>query len=97
MRFFCVDPIHSRDPEQSADSIMNSNLIRQMLQRPSTGSRKIIMGRREYILGKIEWYLIVPKPYVFLTRYIKAWIPDNEIIFHCSKLLKIMFKYSSVH
>ncbi|XP_056696095.1 uncharacterized protein [Spinacia oleracea] len=39
MRFFCVDPIHSRDPEQSADSIMNSNLIRQMLQRPSTGSR----------------------------------------------------------
>ncbi|XP_056691247.1 uncharacterized protein [Spinacia oleracea] len=39
MRFLCVDLIHSRDLEQSADSIMNSNLIPQMLQRPSTGSR----------------------------------------------------------
>lgn len=33
------------------------------------------------ILGKLEWYLTVPTPYVFLARYIKASIPaeDKEV------------------
>jgi hypothetical protein len=30
------------------------------------------------ILGKLEWYLTVPTPYVFLVRYIKASIPSDE-------------------
>ena len=33
------------------------------------------------ILGKLEWYLTVPTPYVFLVRYIKASIPsDKEVL-----------------
>lgn len=33
------------------------------------------------ILGKLEWYLTVPTPYVFLVRYIKASVAsDNEVI-----------------
>lgn len=32
------------------------------------------------ILGKLEWYLTVPTPYVFLVRYIKASLPyDLEV------------------
>ncbi|PRQ21446.1 putative cyclin [Rosa chinensis] len=32
------------------------------------------------ILGKLEWYLTVPTPYVFLARYIKASVsPDDEM------------------
>jgi cyclin B len=33
------------------------------------------------ILGKLEWYLTVPTPYVFLVRYNKASIPsDKEVL-----------------
>ena len=31
------------------------------------------------ILGKLEWYITVPTPYVFLSRYIKASIPENDV------------------
>lgn len=32
------------------------------------------------ILGKLDWYLTVPTPYVFLARYIKASVPaDKEV------------------
>jgi hypothetical protein len=30
------------------------------------------------ILEKLEWYLTVPTPYVFLARYIKASVPPNQ-------------------
>ncbi|KAL0437134.1 UNVERIFIED_CONTAM: G2/mitotic-specific cyclin S13-6 [Sesamum radiatum] len=30
------------------------------------------------ILGKLEWYLTVPTPYVFLVRYIKASVPADK-------------------
>ncbi|XP_074306784.1 G2/mitotic-specific cyclin S13-7-like [Silene latifolia] len=42
-------------------------------------SHEQILKMEKTILGKLEWYLTVPTPYVFLTRYIKASIPDNEI------------------
>jgi hypothetical protein len=33
------------------------------------------------ILGKLDWYLTVPTPYVFLARYIKASVsPDDEVL-----------------
>ncbi|KAK9671163.1 hypothetical protein RND81_12G010600 [Saponaria officinalis] len=38
-----------------------------------------VLKMEKTILGKLEWYLTVPTPYVFLTRYIKASIPDDEI------------------
>jgi hypothetical protein len=31
------------------------------------------------ILGKLEWTLTVPTPYVLLARFIKASIPDQEL------------------
>ena len=34
------------------------------------------------ILEKLEWYLTVPTPYVFLVRYIKASVaPDLEVLY----------------
>ncbi|KAF3959637.1 hypothetical protein CMV_015571 [Castanea mollissima] len=53
------------------------------------------------ILEKLEWYLTVPTPYVFLVRYVKASVaPDLEMenmvyflaelgqqIIDCAKLL----------
>ncbi|TQD89842.1 hypothetical protein C1H46_024608 [Malus baccata] len=38
-----------------------------------------ILRMEKEILGKLEWYLTVPTPYVFLSRYIKASVsPDEE-------------------
>ena len=31
------------------------------------------------ILGKLEWTLAAPTPYVFLVRFIKASIPDQQM------------------
>ncbi|KAL9237906.1 hypothetical protein vseg_012400 [Gypsophila vaccaria] len=45
----------------------------------SAYSNEQILKMEKTILGKLEWYLTVPTPYVFLTRYIKASIPDKEI------------------
>lgn len=43
--------------------------------------REQVLIMEKAILGKLEWYLTVPTPYVFLARYIKASIPaeDKEI------------------
>ncbi|GER40686.1 cyclin family protein [Striga asiatica] len=42
--------------------------------------REQVLLMEKAILGKLEWYLTVPTPYVFLVRYIKASIPaDNEM------------------
>ena len=44
-----------------------------------TGNQIRVMEKE--ILGKLEWYLTVPTPYVFLARYIKASIsPDDEVV-----------------
>jgi len=42
-------------------------------------SNEQILKMEKAILGKLEWYITVPTPYVFLTRYIKAAIPDAEV------------------
>ncbi|XP_075522040.1 G2/mitotic-specific cyclin S13-7-like [Primulina tabacum] len=42
--------------------------------------REQVLLMEKAILGKLEWYLTVPTPYVFLVRYIKASIPsDHEV------------------
>ncbi|KNA09497.1 hypothetical protein SOVF_152720 [Spinacia oleracea] len=45
----------------------------------SAYSNEQILKMEKAILGKLEWYITVPTPYVFLSRYIKASIPDNEM------------------
>ncbi|XP_050276325.1 G2/mitotic-specific cyclin S13-7-like isoform X3 [Quercus robur] len=43
-----------------------------------TGEQILVMEKA--ILGKLEWYLTVPTPYVFLVRFIKASVsPDKEM------------------
>nr|XP_023919243.1 G2/mitotic-specific cyclin S13-7-like [Quercus suber]POF01853.1 g2/mitotic-specific cyclin s13-6 [Quercus suber] len=38
-----------------------------------------VLTMEKTILGKLEWTLTVPTPYVFLARFIKASIPDKEL------------------
>ena len=38
-----------------------------------------ILVMEKIILGKLEWTLTLPTPYVFLVRFIKASIPDQEV------------------
>ncbi|KAH6836973.1 Cyclin family protein [Perilla frutescens var. hirtella] len=42
--------------------------------------REQVLLMEKAILGKLEWYLTVPTPYVFLVRYIKASIPSDKEI-----------------
>ncbi|KAK4339164.1 hypothetical protein RND71_040626 [Anisodus tanguticus] len=41
-------------------------------------ARDQILQMEKAILGKLEWYLTVPTPYVFLVRYIKASSPNDQ-------------------
>ncbi|CAN4118379.1 unnamed protein product [Withania somnifera] len=38
-----------------------------------------VLTMEKQILGKLEWYLTVPTPYVFLVRFVKASLPDSEM------------------
>ncbi|KAK1372827.1 G2/mitotic-specific cyclin-2 like [Heracleum sosnowskyi] len=40
-------------------------------------SREQVLLMEKSILGKLEWYLTVPTPYVFLVRYIKSSVPSD--------------------
>ncbi|KZV30396.1 hypothetical protein F511_21096 [Dorcoceras hygrometricum] len=40
--------------------------------------REQVLLMEKAILGKLEWYLTVPTPYVFLVRYIKASVPSDQ-------------------
>ncbi|KDP34564.1 hypothetical protein JCGZ_11114 [Jatropha curcas] len=40
--------------------------------------REQVLAMEKAILGKLEWYLTVPTPYVFLVRYIKASIIPSD-------------------
>ncbi|KAF2291807.1 hypothetical protein GH714_035687 [Hevea brasiliensis] len=40
--------------------------------------REQVLTMEKAILGKLEWYLTVPTPYVFLVRYIKASVPSDK-------------------
>ena len=37
-----------------------------------------ILRMEKVILGKLEWTLTVPTPYVFLVRFIKASVPNDK-------------------
>ncbi|XP_022730790.1 G2/mitotic-specific cyclin S13-7-like isoform X2 [Durio zibethinus] len=41
-------------------------------------AREQVLVMEKSILDKLEWYLTVPTPYVFLIRFIKASIPSDE-------------------
>lgn len=43
--------------------------------------RDQVLVMEKAILGKLEWYLTVPTPYVFLVRYIKASDPSGKEVF----------------
>ncbi|CAI9774551.1 unnamed protein product [Fraxinus pennsylvanica] len=40
--------------------------------------REQVLLMEKAILGKLEWYLTVPTPYVFLVRYAKASVPADQ-------------------
>ncbi|MED6198626.1 G2/mitotic-specific cyclin S13-7 [Stylosanthes scabra] len=40
--------------------------------------REQVLVMEKTILRKLEWYLTVPTPYVFLVRYIKASTPSDD-------------------
>lgn len=40
--------------------------------------REQVLVMEKSILEKLEWYLTVPTPYVFLIRYIKASNPSDK-------------------
>ncbi|KAL3625717.1 hypothetical protein CASFOL_030246 [Castilleja foliolosa] len=40
--------------------------------------REQVLLMEKAILGKLDWYLTVPTPYVFLVRYIKSSIPADK-------------------
>jgi hypothetical protein len=42
-------------------------------------SHEQILVMEKIILGKLEWTLTVPTPYVFLARFIKASMGDQEV------------------
>lgn len=54
-------------------------------------AREQVLVMEKAILGKLEWYLTVPTPYVFLIRYIKASIPDQEVSAILYKKIKLNF------
>ncbi|KAI4308233.1 hypothetical protein L6164_031330 [Bauhinia variegata] len=44
----------------------------------NTYTREQILMMEKTILRKLDWYLTVPTPYVFLSRYIKASTPSDK-------------------
>ncbi|XP_052172334.1 G2/mitotic-specific cyclin S13-7-like [Diospyros lotus] len=45
--------------------------------RAYTNEQVLVMEKN--ILGRLEWNLTVPTPYVFLARFIKASVPDQDV------------------
>ncbi|XVE79038.1 hypothetical protein DITRI_Ditri14bG0025800 [Diplodiscus trichospermus] len=41
-------------------------------------ARELVLVMEKAILDKLEWYLTVPTPYVFLVRFIKASAPSDD-------------------
>ncbi|XP_074286055.1 G2/mitotic-specific cyclin S13-7-like [Silene latifolia] len=40
--------------------------------------REQVLAMEKVILGNLEWYLTVPTPYMFLSRYVKASVSDDS-------------------
>ena len=50
-----------------------------------------VLAMEKSILGKLEWHLTVPTPYVFLVRYIKASTPSDKEVWFFFVALRIFF------
>lgn len=58
----------------------------------NTYQREQILVMEKVILGRLEWLLTVPTPYVFLVRYVKASEPsDEEVGCEISQLFVLYF------
>lgn len=55
--------------------------------RSFTNEQVLIMEKR--ILGRLEWNLTVPTPYVFLVRFIKASMTGSDVRENVKFLLNI--------
>lgn len=57
-----------------------------------------ILVMEKSILGKLEWSLTVPTPYVFLVRFIKASVPDQDVMEHMVYFLAelAMMNYTTI-
>lgn len=53
-----------------------------------------ILLMEKAILGKLEWYLTVPTPYVFLVRYIKASVPFDPEVYIITVVVQIYSDWS---
>ncbi|KAL8483530.1 hypothetical protein ACS0TY_026279 [Phlomoides rotata] len=53
--------------------------VSELIKISSDNTREPVLVMEKAILGKLEWYLTVPTPYVFLIRYIKAAAADKEM------------------
>ncbi|OMO62064.1 hypothetical protein COLO4_33247 [Corchorus olitorius] len=58
-------------------------------------ARQHILVMEKAILEKLEWYLTVPTPYVFLVRYIKASTPSDDkmenLVFFLAELSLVQY------
>nr|GEZ15203.1 hypothetical protein [Tanacetum cinerariifolium] len=66
-------------PLEVNDDLVNVNSM--IYISDNTYSRKQILAIESDILSHLSWCLMVPTPYMFTVRYIKASLPsDNEVV-----------------
>ncbi|CAI0542047.1 unnamed protein product [Linum tenue] len=59
------------------------------------GAQVLLMEK--VILQRLEWYLTVPTPYVFLVRYIKASLPLDTMVRHTEQMSFYLAELGLVH
>ncbi|KAE9586304.1 putative cyclin [Lupinus albus] len=93
-RFLAVKAVPRRELQLVDDFVCISD---------SAFTHEQILVMEKIILGKLEWTLIMPTPYVFLVCFIKASVLDQELLvsFHSTiggEKLKVLYrKYSDPH
>ncbi|XP_038719428.1 G2/mitotic-specific cyclin S13-7-like [Tripterygium wilfordii] len=60
-------------------------------------SHQQILVMEKTILGKLEWNLTVPTHYVFLARFIKAAIPDQEVSLQMENMVYFLGELGIMH
>ncbi|CAA0841365.1 Cyclin-B1-3 [Striga hermonthica] len=53
--------------------------VNELVSISDTYTDKQILVMEKQILGKLEWSLTVPTPYVFLVRFIMAFLTDSNV------------------
>lgn len=76
---WCVDFVHKCKGNNISLELQVESLVCL-----TTYTHEQILVMEKTILYKLEWTLTVPTPLVFLVRFIKATVPDQEV---SSKLL----------